>query len=90
MINVLQVLSDGYLSDVKGYTIVKSWSNGFLTIEEVIPEPEVPTSKRTGNGGAYYIIRDEEGIKKRIKKPLDREDEEILMIIKSFILCQQN
>jgi len=75
MINPLSVATDGYLTTNK--RLLSIAVNGYLSYSQ-IPTPEVVVTQKRGDDAVFNV---------RLKRIL-QEDEEILIIIKSFIECQ--
>jgi hypothetical protein len=89
----LGIASDGYLSGC-GKTLPIA-TNGYLNNCTVIIPPVIPEEPKRGvnysGGGAKSIgqlIREEQDKRELIYKQIKMEDEEILIIIKSFLKCQ--
>lgn len=87
----LHAATDGLIRSVPNTLVTRSiFSRGLLWDFDIAPQPQPPTKPPVYGGGGGFGGKSAKSIKleERIKNIKIREDEEILVIIKSFMQCQ--
>ena len=79
MISPISIATRGRISPTASFTLTLAVI-GWLMVTAVPPTPSVDTEQRLRGGGAKYDY---------YKKLQEREDEEILLIIKMWVQCQE-